>query len=96
MESNQPKKTTIWDTLNWVFWFLFFAIGVLNIIYIHPVPGIIYMLISLIYLLPLNTYLKVKYNFEIPSIIKIIIAFLVLWFTLGVGDLFELFESHVL
>lgn len=92
MKTSKRKKSTIWDKLNWFFWFIFFGIGVLNMIYISIVPGIIYILISLIYLPPFNRYLKTKYNFEFAPIIKIIIAILVLWFTLGVSDLFEMLE----
>lgn len=96
MDSVQYKKSSIWHTLNWIFWFIFFALGILNFIYIHPVPGIAYVVISLIYLPPLTTYFKIRFNFEIPSIIKVVLAFLVLWGTLAVGDLFELFEKNVL
>ena len=96
MESAQANESKVWNILNWVFWLIFLALGILNFIYIHPVPGIIYLLISLIYLPPLNSYIKEKFNLQIPSVVKIIIAFVVLWFTLGVSDLFELFEKNVL
>ena len=96
MESTQPQKSIVWVRSNWVLWFIFFALGILNFIYIHPVPATVYVVISLIYLPPLTTYFKIRFNFEIPAIIKVILAFLVLWFTLGVGDLFELFEQNVL
>lgn len=92
MNTTRSKKSTIWDKLNWVFWFIFFSLGVLNFIYVGVVPGIIYLLLSLIYLPPFNFFLKTKYNFEFAPIIKIMIAILTLWFTLGVSDLFELLE----
>jgi len=57
------------------------------------VPGLIYLLISLVYLPSTNSLLKKKFGFSIPIAMKIILAVLVLWFTLGVGDLMEMFES---
>lgn len=96
MNSIKSKKSTVWDKLNWGFWFLFFSIGILNIIYIDEVLGTGYLLISFIYLPPIYNFLKRNYNIELWPFIKIIIAFLVLWFTLGVSDLFELFEKNVL
>lgn len=72
---------------------LFVVLGVLNLFLIHPVPGLFYMLLSLVYLPPLNRYFKAKLKFSFPTAIKLVVAFLVLWGTLGVGDLMELFEA---
>jgi len=82
-----------WNTINWIFFIVFVLIGVLNIIFVHVVPGIIYILISIVYLPPTNKFLKKKFGFSIPIVMKAILAVLVLWFTLGVGDLMEMFES---
>ncbi|MBT8238685.1 MAG: hypothetical protein HKP38_07265 [Croceitalea sp.] len=80
-------------TFQYVLFALFVVLGVLNLFLIHPVPGVFYMLLSLVYLPPLNRYLKAKLKFSIPTAIKLVVAFLVLWGTLGVGDLMELFEA---
>lgn len=61
-------------------------------IFVHLVPGAIYLLISLVYLPNTNTFLKKKFGFSIPIVLKLILAVLVLWFTLGLGDLMEIFE----
>jgi len=82
-----------WNLINWIFFTLFVSIGVLNIIFVHFVPGIIYILISFIYLSFTNTFIKKIFGFSIPIAMKIIIALIVLWFTLGVSDLMEMFES---
>jgi hypothetical protein len=90
------NKLQLWNPYSWIICTIFFFIGVLNMILIHPVPGFIYILISLIYLPPLSNYIKVKLRISIPIILKVILAILVMWFTLGVGDLMEMFESWVL
>jgi len=82
-----------WNIFNWILFVVLASLGVLNMIFVHIVPGLIYLLISLIYLPYAINLIKNKIGFSIPIFIKIILAILVLWFTLGVGDLMELFES---
>jgi hypothetical protein len=69
---------------------IFLIIGILNLILVHPVPGVFYILLSLIYLPATDTYLKKKINLSIPPLPKIIIALVILWGTLAVGDLAEI------
>ena len=90
------NKLQLWKPSSWIICAIFFFIGVLNIILVDPVPGFIYVLISLIYLPPLSNYIKVKLRLAIPIILKVILAILVLWFTLGVSDLMQIFESKFL
>lgn len=87
--------STSWNIIAWFLGLLFLVIGILNLIYIHPVPAGIYTLLSLLYLPPLARYVNQKTGFGISPIILIILAFLVLWFTLGVGELMEYFESMI-
>ena len=77
----------------WIIFLLFIVIGVLNIILVHPVPGIIYIVLSMFYFPPFCEFIKRKLHFSMPIAIKVVIAVFVLWFTLGVGDLMELFEA---
>ena len=39
-----------WNIFNWILFVVFASLGVLNMIFVHIVPGLIYLLISLIYL----------------------------------------------
>ena len=89
-------KSKSWNIAAWILGLIFIALGILNIIFIHPVPGLIYLLISSLYLPPTSARVHKKLGFAIPVLIKIILAVLVLWFTLGVGDLMELFEANYL
>ena len=90
------NKTQIWNPYSWIFFTMFFSIGILNILLIHPIPGLIYVSLSTVYLPPFSRYVKVKFRVNIPITIKVILAILILWFTLGVSDLMELFESKLL
>ncbi len=90
---NTYDKELAHYAISWIFAILFFVLGILNLIFIHPVPGLFYMLIALIYLPFTNKFLKVKFGFSIPIAIKIIVGIVILWGTLAVGDLMEMFES---
>ena len=77
--------------ISWVFGVAFFALGVLNMFLVHPVPGVFYLLLSLIYFPPANAVLKERLDFSIPLVVKVLLGLVVIWFTLGVSDLAEIF-----
>ena len=84
-------SSSIWNRVSWLFAILLILIGVLNIMQVHAVPGILYILISLIYIPPFNTFIKKILGFSIPGWLKFVLGFLIMWGTLGVGDLAELY-----
>lgn len=84
------NKSTITDILSWLFGILFLIIGILNLILVHPVPGIIYIFISFLFYPPINSMLKKKFGFSISFTVKLILFLLIMWPTLGVGDLAEI------
>ena len=71
----------------WLFGLSLVIIGVMNIFLVHPVPGIAYLLLSMIYFPPVTGWLKDKYRIRIPEVIKIILGVFIMMFTLGVSDL---------
>lgn len=81
------------DIFCWFFAFVFFVLGVLNIIFVHPVPSLIYLLFAIIYLPHFNSFLKKKLGVLIPFMFKVIFFVLIMWGTLGVSDLVEIFED---
>lgn len=85
-------KTTALNISSWLFGLTVFVIGILNAILVHPVPGIIYFLLSLIYFPPVNAFLKEKFDFTTPLIVKIILGIVIIMFTLGVSDLGDRFD----
>lgn len=90
-----PMKTqsSAGNLTSWIFVVLFFMLGVLNLVFVHPVPGAFYLVLLLIYLPSTNTFLKNKFGFSIPLAVKIMVGLVILWATLAVGDLMEMFES---
>lgn len=85
------KKSNVWNIISWIFGIAFFIIGVLNVFLVHSVPGVLYILLSLIYFPLANIILKKRLGFSIPLIVKIILGIVILWGTLAVGDLAEMF-----
>jgi len=90
------NKPDSWDIISWIFGVGFFIIGVLNIIFVHIVPGSFYILLTFLYIPSTNTYFKKRFGLWIPIAVKIILGLIILWATLGVGDLMEMFESWAL
>jgi len=87
----EPLKLPL--VCGWVFGMLVFAIGVLNVILVHPVPGLTYFFLSLVYLPPANGWLQERCGFKIPLLLKIILGVAIFMFTLGVSDLGEIIDK---
>ena len=85
------QENAIWNMSGWLFALLLVTIGILNLIQVHPVPGIIYLLLALIFVPPLTQGLKNRTGFTIPVAVKIILGFIIIWFTLGVSDLAQIY-----
>jgi hypothetical protein len=78
------------NILSWALSGIFLVLGVLNMILVHAVPGIFYLVLSVIYSPPTNTLLKTKLGFSIPFTAKVILGLFVLWGTLAVTDLADI------
>lgn len=86
------NKSTIWNIISWIFGIVVFAIGVVNTFWGNdPAFGVFLLLLSFVYFLPVNAILKKISGFTIPrmGIVKIILGLLILWASLGVGELFD-------
>ena len=79
--------------IGWVFGMIVLAIGVLNLFLVHPIPGVVYLLISLVYFPPVNAALKQRFGFSIPLLLKIIFGIVIIMFTLGVSDLGDMIDK---
>ncbi|MES2543814.1 MAG: hypothetical protein V4548_02935 [Bacteroidota bacterium] len=77
--------------ISWSFGLLIFAIGILNIVLVDYRPGLIYIFLSLIYFPPINEILVEKMGLRIPKFLKIILGIIIIWFTLGISDLGDMF-----
>ena len=87
---------SIWSFSSVFFFGLFLLIGLLNIWYVNPLIGGAYIALSMFYLPGIDKVISSQLHISIPRGLKYLVAILVLWGTLAVGDLFELFESWML
>jgi len=78
--------------LSGAFAIVVFVIGVLNLVLVHPVPGIVYMLLAILYLPRTNDLLRRKFGVSIPPALKIAFGIFILWFTLGISDLGDMID----
>lgn len=81
------------DLLSALFAVILFIVGVLNIFLVHPVPGVIYMLLAFLYTPAANSMLKSRFDFSIPWVVKIALAIVLVMFTLGVSDLGDMIDK---
>ena len=79
--------------IGWIFGLVVLTIGLLNLFLVHPVPGTVFLLLSLLYFPPVNTALKNKLGITIPAAVKIILGVAIIWFTLGVSDLGDMIDD---
>jgi len=75
---------------SWFFGILVLAIGLANLVLVHPVPGSIGILLSFLFFPPINDGLRKGLGFSIPIGIKIALFLVIIWFTLGISDLGEI------
>ncbi len=82
------NKTTL---ISWLLGLIIFTLGILNLVLIHPVPGLVYILLSLLFFPPVENLFLQKFGFSIPFPALLILALVIFWFTLGVSDLAEMY-----
>ncbi|MCF7802606.1 MAG: hypothetical protein K9N57_00285 [Candidatus Marinimicrobia bacterium] len=84
-------KDNIRNIISWLFGAVFLTLGVLNGWLVHPVPGVFYLLVALLYSPMGSTILKERFGLLMPFGVKINLGLVILWGTLAVGDLAEMF-----
>ena len=99
LEFKKPRvmndKSNVWNIISWIFGIIVFAIGIVNTFWGNdPGFGVFIILLSFVYFLPVNAILKKLTGFSIPKldVVKIILGILILWASLGVGELFDKIE----
>lgn len=91
-ENIMQGKTLTSTLISWFFGIIVFAIGLSNLIWVHPVPGFIFLFLSLIFFPPVDVFLRKRFGISIPFIVKIILGIIIIWFTLGVSDLGDMID----
>jgi hypothetical protein len=79
--------------ISWIFGVAVLTVGVFNLYLVHPIPGVAYLLLSLIFFPPTNGYLAKKFGFSIPMVLKIGLAIVMIQFTFGVSDLGDMIDK---
>ena len=89
--NTKSTLSSVYNYSGWIFGTAVLVVGILNFAFVHPVPGLAYVLLSFVYFPTTNVLLKSKTGVVIPIAIKIILAVLLFFFTLGVSDLAEIY-----
>ncbi|PJJ59911.1 hypothetical protein [Hymenobacter chitinivorans] len=90
MTNSSNALTSTFTVTGWLFGLLALAIGLINTFWGNdPGFGIFIVALSLAFFPPLNALLKEKIGFAIPVVAKWVLAFLIFWLALGVGELFD-------
>jgi hypothetical protein len=86
------QKLLLPTLAGWIFGLVVFSIGFLNLLFVHPVPGNFFLLLSFLYFPPVSNYLQAQFGFTLPRWVQIVLGFLIVWFTLGVSDLGDMID----
>jgi hypothetical protein len=89
---NSTDSNNASDIVSKVFGILVLAIGIINTFWGNDTfAGIFFILLSLVYFLPINKILEKNTGKRLPAlgIVKIILGVLILVAALGVGELFD-------
>lgn len=84
--------TTTFNLVEWVFAGLVLAIGVANLVLVHPVPALGHGLVSLVYLPPARAFLKDRLRVSIHPVARSAPGIVIVVFTLGVSDLGDMID----
>lgn len=87
LKTERPINGPTGNVAGWMFGLLVITVGILNLVLVHAVPGTVFLLLSLIYLPPVNKLVGV------PLALKIILGVVIIWFTLGVSDLGDIIDK---
>ena len=91
-ESAMNRKFIFQDVISWILGIIVFFIGFFNLVLVHAVPGITFLLLSLLFAPRVNEWIKEKSGFSITLVVKITLGLVIIWFTLGVSDLGDMID----
>ncbi len=81
------------DWVSWVFALLLILAGIMNMIYVHMGLGLIYLFISLLYTPTVYQNYLPKVHPALHWSFKLILAVVLVMFTLGVSDLGDMIDK---
>ncbi|HEX6169156.1 MAG TPA: hypothetical protein VFZ33_05650 [Chitinophagaceae bacterium] len=81
-------KSTVGNILGWFVGIIFLAVGLVNLFWGNdPGFGAFIILLSFVYLPPVNHLVNKWFGYSIPLLIKIALAIFIIWAAVGVGEL---------
>ena len=80
------------NAADWLFGIVLLAVGVANLLLVHPVPALGYGLVSLVYLPPARASLERRAGISIHPVARIALGIVAVMFTLGVSDLGDMID----
>lgn len=79
----------------WVFGVLLLATAGANLLLVHPVPALGYLLASLLYLPPATAFLRRRLGVRIHPLVQVGAGIAIVLFTLGVSDLGDIIDGRL-
>lgn len=76
----------------WLFGLVLVGIALANLVLVHPVPAVAYLVASLLYLPPASAFLYRRLGLTIHPVVKVGLAIAIVLFTLGVSDLGDMID----
>ena len=90
------KNSALPNTFSWIIGVLFTGIAIVNIFWGNdPEFGVFIFMLSLIFYPPVNVLFKRITGYTIPVAVKIILFLLIIWASLGVGELLNKIELMI-
>ena len=83
------NKSKLRNIVSWILALVLLIVGLLNLILVHPVPGLFHLVLGLVYFPRTNVLLKKWFGFTIPFAVKIILFLLVMWYSVAMGEVWE-------
>jgi hypothetical protein len=86
----------LWNVFGWCWSIPFFAIGVINTFWGGDAGyGIFIILLSLVFIPPVNTLIKHLTGLTIHPVLKVLVGLFIIWSAVGVGELFDKIEIMI-
>ena len=86
--ANATSNSVVFNAIGWLFGAVVFAAGVVNVFWGNdPEFGVFIVLLSFAFFPATNVVLDDFTGFKIPGLAKVALAVLIVWMTLGVGEL---------
>ena len=86
--ANATSNSVVFNAIGWVFGAIVVAAGVVNVFWGNdPEFGVFIVLLSFVFFPVTNVVLDDFTGFTIPALAKVVLAVLIIWMILGVGEL---------